>query len=172
MFYSAKNFNFIFIILFLIVFIDTGKGQEALKPRSALSAGGSSGIITVNGRQYYLQQTTGQQSVTGISMNLHYMLRQGFIQPIQEEHKKLIKETLPVVIYPNPFSSHMNLSFTEETAGPLYVTIYSPDGKIAFLKKYETGRNIDLDLSSLPPSVYILRLTTSKKSLYSRIIKL
>lgn len=172
MFYSVKHFKLIFIILFLIVFIATGSGQEALRPRSVLGAGGSSGIITVSGRQYYMQQTTGQQSVTGISMNQGYMLRQGFIQPIEEEHKKMLKETLPAVIYPNPFSSHVKLSFTEETTGPLYVTIYSPDGKIAFLKKYGTDRNIDIDLSSLPPSVYILRLTTSKKSFYSRIIKL
>jgi hypothetical protein len=171
MFYSAKHFKLIFITLFLIVFIATGSGQEALRPRSVLGAGGSSGIITVNGRQYYLQQTTGQQSITGISMNQGYLLRQGFIQPVEEEHKKLLKETMPAVIYPNPFSSHMNVSFTEEIAGPVYITIFSLDGKIAFLKKYETGSHIDIDLSSLPPSVYVLRLTTIKKSFDSRIIK-
>ncbi len=172
MFCFDKHFKLIFILLFLIVFVDSGKGQEVLKPRSALSAGGSSGIINVNGRQYYLQQTIGQQSITGISMNQGYLLRQGFLQPIEEEHNQLSKETLPVVIYPNPFSSHMNLSFIEKTSGPLYVTIYSLDGKIAFLKKYETGSNIDIDLSSLPPSVYVLRLTTIKKSFYYRVIKL
>jgi len=172
MFCSFKHFKFIFFILSLFVLIDTGNGQEALKPRSTLSAGGSSGIITVSGRQYYLQQTTGQQSVTGISINQGYILRQGFLQPIEEDHKKFLKEPLPAVIYPNPFSSHLNLSFIKETAGPFYVTIYSTDGKISFLKKYETGRQIDIDLSSLPPSVYILRLTTAKKSFYSRVIKL
>jgi hypothetical protein len=172
MFYSVKHLRPIFFILYLFILIDTGNGQEALKPRSALSAGGSSGIIMVNGRQYYLQQTTGQQSVTGISVNQGYLLRQGFIQPIEENHNKMLKETMPAVIYPNPFSSNMNVSLIGKTAGPFYITIYSPEGKIAFLKKYETGSHIDIDLSSLPPSVYFLKLTTSKKSYYSRIIKL
>lgn len=168
----VRYFKFIFIILILTVFIGTGNGQEALKPRSAFSVAGSSGIITLNGRQYYLQQTTGQQSVTGIFIRHGYILRQGFIQPISAEHSKLLKEPLPALIYPNPVSSHMKVTFPEETAAPLYVTIYSPEGKTLFLKKYETVSNIEIDLSSLPPAVYFLKLTAAKKSFYTRFIKL
>lgn len=172
MFRTVSYLKFFIIILSLSVFPVDGNGQESLKPRSVLSAGGSSGIIAINGRQYYLQQTTGQQSVAGILINQDYILRQGFIQPIEEEHNKLLKETLPAVTYPNPFTSHMNVSFPGETTGPLDIAIYSLEGKIAFLKKYETGSHIDIDLSSLPPSVYFLKLTIAKKSFYSRIIKL
>lgn len=172
MFRTVSYFKFIILFIFLFVFPDAGNAQESLKPRSVLSAGGSSGIIEINGGQYYLQHTTGQQSVAGLLINQGYILRQGFIQPLEEEHNKLLKETLPAVIYPNPFTSHMSLSFPGEITGPLYVTIYSLEGKIAFLKKYETDSYIDIDLSSLPPSVYFLKLTTLKKSFFSRIIKL
>ena len=172
MFYPVKHFKLIFIILFFIVFITTGSAQEALRPRSALSAGGSSGIINVNGRQYYLQQSIGQQSITGISNKQDYLLRQGFIQPIYGYYSQTVQEKLPVVVHPNPFSSHMNINFPEAPAGNLYVTIYDLSGKIVFFQKYEASGVLTLDLSSLSSSVYIIRVNTTTKYFYSRIIKL
>jgi hypothetical protein len=170
---NTGNFlKFIFIILFPFVCIEPGNGQASFKLRSALSAGGSSGIITANGRQYYLQQSTGQQSIIGISQQQGYLLRQGFIQPINQQYNKTLQETLPVVIYPNPFSSHMSVTLPVAPDGHLYVTIYDLSGKIAFFRKYEAARELDLDLSFLPSSVYIIRVNTTTKYFYSRIIKL
>ncbi len=169
---TVKILKFIFIILFSFVCSEPGTGQASFKLRSAISAGGSSGIITVNGRQYYLQQSTGQQSIIGISQNQGYLLRQGFIQPFNGQYNKTVQETLPAIIYPNPFSSHISVTLPVSPDGHLYVTIYDLGGKIVFFRKYEAAGELDLDLSSLPSSVYIIRVNTTTKYFYSRIIKL
>jgi len=170
--YTVKILKFIFIVLFPFICPEPGSGQVSYKLRSTLSAGGSSGIITANGRQYYLQQSTGQQSIIGISQKQGYLLRQGFIQPINGQYNKTVQETLPVIIYPNPFSSHISVIFPVAPDGHLYVTIYDLAGKIAFFLKYVAAVELDLDLSSLPSSVYIIRVSTTTKYFYSRIIKL
>ena len=170
--YTVKLLKFIFIILFIFFCPEPGSGQVSYKLRSTLNAGGSSGIITANGRQYYLQQSTGQQSIIGISQKQGYLLRQGFIQPVNGQYNKTVLETLPAIIYPNPFSSHMSVTLPLAPDGHLYVTIYDLTGKIAFFQKYESAGELDLDLSSLPSSVYIIRVSTTTKYFYSRIIKL
>jgi hypothetical protein len=167
----GKLLKFILIIIFLFLCTDPGSGQVSYKLRSTLSAGGLSGIITANGRQYYLQQSTGQQSIIGISQKQSYLLRQGFIQPINGQYNKTVQETLPASIYPNPFSSHMSVTFPVAPDGHLYITIYDLTGKISFFRKYVADGELDLDLSSLPSSVYIIRVSTTTKYFYSRIIK-
>ena len=169
---TVKILKFILIILFPLICTEPGSGQVSYKLRSTLSAGGSSGIMTANGRQYYLQQSTGQQSIIGISQKQGYLLRQGFIQPINGQYSKTVQETLQVIIYPNPFSSHMRVTLPVPSDGHLYVTIYDLSGKIAFFRKYEAAREMELDLSYLPSSVYIIRVNTTTKYFYSRIIKL
>jgi hypothetical protein len=170
--HTIKILKFLLIILFSCICTVPGIGQVSNKLRSTLSAGGSSGFITVNGRQYYLQQSTGQQSITGISQKQGYLLRQGFIQPVNGQYNKTVQETLPAIIFPNPFSSHMSVTLPVAPDGHLYVTIYDLTGKIAFFRKYVAAGKLDLDLSSLPSSVYIIRINTTTKYFYSRIIKL
>lgn len=163
---------FLIILLALFSLQQTTRAQTAVKLRSTLSSSGSSGSFSANGRQYYIQQSTGQLSVIGIAQKHDYLLRQGFIQPLSGTVNQKIIETLPVIISPNPVSAHMVVSFSAVIVDPLYITIYDLYGKIAWFRKYGAARELDLDLTSLPPSVYVIRVNTITKSFYSKIIKL
>ena len=168
----GKSLNLFLIILLVLFSLLPTRAQTAVKLRSTLSSGGSSGSFSANGRQYYLQQSTGQMSVIGIAQKHDYLLRQGFIQPLYGPANQKTMEPLPVIISPNPVSAHLTVSFSEVIVDPLYITIYDLYGKIAWFRKYEAARELDLDLTSLSPSVYVIRVNTITKSFYSKIIKL
>ena len=168
---SARLFRFILVIIPLLIFSIRGTSQEAARLRSTLSAGGSSGVFYANNHAYFIQQSTGQQSVTGISQRPDYLLRQGFIQPYIAKSYRIPPETLPVTIYPNPFDDHIMISPDETIRGRIYITIYNLDGRIVFFSKYDDAGARELNLSSLPPSVYVLRINTATSFYHSRIIK-
>jgi hypothetical protein len=159
-------------ILLVLIPSQTIRAQALIKLRSTLSTGGSSKTFTSNGQQYYLQQSIGQSSVTGLSQNKDYLLRQGFIQPLKGSIKTIAAETLPVTLFPNPFSTHIIVSFTGEVSEILYITLYDLNGKIVFLNKYGAAQQLNLDVSALPPAIYFIRVNTPTRYFYSKMIKL
>lgn len=159
-------------ILLVFISFQTTWAQSLIKLRSTLGTGGSSNTFTLNGQQYYLQQSIGQSSVIGLSRNKYYLLRQGFIQPLKGSIKTNAAESLPVTIFPNPFSNYINVSIGGELSEIVYVTLYDLNGKIVFLKKFGATQQLNLDVSSLPPAIYFIRVNTSCSYFYSKMIKL
>jgi hypothetical protein len=160
---------FIFLPLFLPRNTDA---QIPVRLRSALTAGGSSEIVMSDGHQYYLQQSIGQPGITGLSQNNHYQLRQGFIQPIAGSVNKITTGTLQATIFPNPFSEHIFVTFSEEIPEFLYVTLYDLNGKIVYFKKHAGSPELTMNAGDLAPGAYFIRVSTTTKYFYSRIIKL
>jgi hypothetical protein len=150
----------------------SAQSQSPGKLRSTFSTGGSTVIFSDGGKYYYIQQSIGQQSVTGISRNRDYLLRQGFIQPPAGAPGKALSDPLKAEISPNPLSDHIFISFPETHDEVIYISVIDLNGKVVFSRKYTGARELDLDLSRLPSSVYILKVYTGSKSFYSRIIKL
>jgi hypothetical protein len=159
-------------ILLLLLSLQTIKAQTITKLRSTLSAGGSSNTFMANGKQYYLQHSIGQSSVIGLSHRNNYLLRQGFIQPLEGYNKSIKLASLPGTVSPNPFSEKIIVSFSEEISDDLFVTFYDLNGKIIYFNKYGAAQELNLDVSSLAPAIYLIRVNTTTKCFYSKIIKL
>jgi hypothetical protein len=164
--------RFIITFLLFLLLFQTVKAQEPARLISTLNNGGSSNTITIDSRKYYFQQSIGQSGIIGLSGGKKQILRQGFIQPPAGTVKNNLTENLPVEIYPNPFTTSIILSCPEKVSENLYVTIYDLNGKIVYLKKFGTSRELNLDLSDLTPSIYILRVNTTTRWFFSKVIKL
>jgi len=146
--------------------------QVPVKLRSVLSAGGSSKTVMSDGHQYYLQHSIGQPGITGLSQNKNYELRQGFIQPLTGSVNSITSGSLQATIFPNPFSEHIIVSFSEKTSDFMYVALYDLNGKIVYFKKHGASPDLTLDAGDLSPGAYFIRVSTTTKYLYSKIIKL
>jgi hypothetical protein len=169
-----KNLLLKFLIPFLLFLLSnqTGIAQKPVKLISTLNSGGSSNNVTVNSRDLYYQQSIGQSGIIGLSGGKNQLVRQGFIQPMAGPGDRDLTEFLPAEIYPNPFLNQLTITFPEDIPDKLYVTIYDLNGKIVFLKKYEAARELKIDVSKLAPSIYILRVNTTTRSSYSKVVKL
>lgn len=169
---TGKVFGLFFIIL-IIVCSRYAPAQEAVKMRSALSAGGTSGTFVSEGKVYLIQHCVGQQSLTGTAAGNNYLLRQGYIQPPLPALKIMpLINSLPATVYPNPMSDHLKISLADIQEGTILITILDLRGTPVLQKGCRYDGAVELDLSSLPPAVYTLKITAASRSFHSRIIKL
>jgi len=168
-----RTYSKVLIIAFGLVFtMFPLSAQDAVRLRSATVMAGSSGIINTGNRQYFYQQSVGQRSVTGITQNNKYLLRQGIIQPLPGHYPVLNGDSLQADIFPNPFRTSITISLSETPDAVYFVTIYDPEGRIVWFRKYSGTNRFEADLSFLAPSPYLIRVNSYKNSFHSRIIKL
>jgi hypothetical protein len=168
-----RTYSKVLIIAFGLAFtIIELSAQDAVRLRSTTNMAGSSGIINAGNRQYFYQQSVGQRSVTGITQNNKYLLRQGIIQPLPGHYPVVSCESLQTDIFPNPFRTAITISLSETPDAVYFVTIYDPEGRIVWFRKYSGTNRFEPDLSFLAPSSYLIRVNSYKNSFHSRIIKL
>ncbi|MBP4142163.1 T9SS type A sorting domain-containing protein [Flavobacterium sp. P4023] len=119
-----------------------------------------------------VKQTVGQQSVIGNSKG-DFIVIQGFQQ---NYWAKLltdvpIKGNLVVTTYPNPFVTSINFEFSKPIK-EISITVFDIGGRLLFnqLKEVREGM-LTLDLSGLPNSLYLVKITNSEINQYVKIIK-
>ena len=119
-----------------------------------------------------VKQTVGQQSVIGNSKG-DFIIIQGFQQ---NYWAKLltdvpIKGNLVVTTYPNPFVTSINFEFSKPIK-EISITVFDIGGRLLFnqLKEVREGM-LTLDLSGLPNSLYLVKITNSEINQYVKIIK-
>jgi hypothetical protein len=167
---SFKFFRISICCLAVLISTFPAKSQEAVRQRSALTTGGSSGTVAINGRSLFLQQSIGQQGITGLSGTKSYLIRQGFIQPLATSAGQNKEGSLAVTILPNPFSQHLKIYFSEEIRD-VYVSVINMEGRIMFLKHMNSARELDTDLGMLAPGVYTIRINTISDFFTAKVIK-
>ncbi len=166
-----KQLKLLFFILLVLLSFQTVNSQALIKLRSTVSNGGSSKIFISKGHNYYFQQSIGQSSVIGLSQDNNFLLRQGFIQPLKDSINPIPFEILKAIVSPNPFSENLTVSFAEDISDILYLTLYDLNGKIVYFNKYEANQELNLNLHSLAPAVYLIKVNTSTKCFYAKMIR-
>lgn len=162
---------FLSLIILFQFHPQTVKAQSFKKLRSTASIGGTSQIFVTGERQYLIQQSIGQSGVIGPNKNNGLLLRQGFIQPIEGTNISSSLDELQVIVTPNPFSRYITISFAEKISDEIYIIIYTISGNTIHTQKYSTTQKINLNLSSLIPELYILRIYSDTKYYTTKLIK-
>ncbi len=176
-----SNFNRGIILFFIFLFVHFSSqkviAQTFIKSRSTLGIAGSSRTITCNNQQLLIQQSVGQSSVTGLSQIENYSLRQGFIQPSKRLNIKnnnsqnINSNTLEAIVFPNPFSDNITISFAEEITDYLDLALYDLNNIKRYSNKYSATQEINLNMGFLIPGFYIIKIYTSNKYFISKLIK-
>jgi TPR repeat protein len=97
----------------------------------------------------------------------------------EEENKQEINfveeilDSQSLIVYPNPFSDLLNLSFTLNKPVELTVTVYSQIGSIAYsrTKKYVQGNHAESLWFAAQPGIYTLRISGAGVDYSTQIIK-
>jgi len=146
------------------------EGQNISKLRSVTCAGGSSQVLSGNGRRYFFQQSIGQPGITGLSVPSGYIIRQGFIQPLEAFSTDITTGNIVVTIFPNPFSEHIYIIFPEEVS-EANITLLNMNGSIMFMKKYKNIRQAEVDPGEIYPGIYALKVSTGPAFSIIKVIK-
>lgn len=120
-----------------------------------------------------MQQSIGQSSVINSYVANRYLLRQGFLQPLQlsgDRKNKKIK-TLRAKISPNPFSTGVRVSFSVQLSGNVCCNLYNAYGKIVYSKTYPAAQDLNLDFGSIESGMYFITISNNNQQLTEKLIK-
>jgi hypothetical protein len=79
------------------------------------------------------------------------------------------KESNMVSVYPNPFASHINIS--NPCLSALEITVVNAIGQVFFVTRNSSAL-ITIDTKDLHGGIYIIKITSSKKSYFKKLLKL
>lgn len=141
--------------------------------RSTTGVAGSSEIFSAGNKQYVVQQSIGQASVIGTFYQGDVTLRQGFIQPYvwAKSIEAVLPVNLEVVIYPNPFTENLTLSFSEKINASVEVSVFDLLGRLVFSGNYAASQSINIRLSALAGAEYMIKGSTGNKQFIKKVLK-
>jgi hypothetical protein len=161
------------ITLFFIQFTQAQTTTSDYLVRATTGVAGSSENISYNNKHYVVQQSIGQASVIGTFYEGDDTFRQGFIQP--NVMAKIVDAGIPLnleaVIYPNPFTESVTLSFSEKINDAIEVSVFDLLGRLVFSKSYAADQNIHVQFNSLSVANYIIKVTANNKQFIKKILK-
>ena len=168
-----KRLLSILIVFTIIQQITAQNNSSEMLVRSTTGVSGSSSTVSVNNKNYIIQQSIGQASVIGTFNNSEYTIRQGFIQPnvLAKIINKNISLDLEATFYPNPFVESVTLAFTEKIEGDVEVAVFDMLGRLVFSNSYSAEQNLKVQFHNLSVADYILKVTANNKQFVKNIVK-
>jgi hypothetical protein len=123
-----------------------------------------------------INQTVGQQSITGSSSNKNYLLMQGFQQSLWSKYIASNNgdgiDSFTITTYPNPFTETVNFEFSKPITDFISISVFDILGRLVNEQQEKATNNIlTIDLGSLPTSEYLIRLNANNLNYYTKIIK-
>lgn len=128
----------------------------------------SSGIV--------IKQIIGQQSINGTSSDKKIVVMQGFQQSLWaryiESNKNNTFDHIKTTTYPNPFTETINFQFSKQPPDLISVVVFDVSGRLVYEQRQRAINSIlTIDLSRLPISAYLVRLSSTNYNYYTKIIK-
>lgn len=140
--------------------------------RSTVGVSGGSTTLENGDKTLLVQHSIGQSSVIGTFTSQKHTARQGFVQPPIEVKKILIDESsLNATLFPNPFTSELQIVFNEVVDESLSILVYDIQGRVVFEKVAPPEKQISLDLEHLSSASYVLLVNTQNKQFKATILK-
>lgn len=160
---------YIFLSVFLAVF-QLGSAQSLKK--ETLGNQGSSEFVYANNKSYFIQQSIGQGSVIHTYETDRYSLRQGYLQPISPGGISGQQDfNLDAIIFPNPFTSVINIRFKEPVVDLVVIKFYDILGRIIINEPYNPEERIVITLNELASGPYIIRVKMRQQELIANLIR-
>jgi hypothetical protein len=153
----------ILLINLLLLNCFSGFGQSII--RSSISSLGSA--VSEDG--FILRQTIGQPSNTLIFITGELTLRQGFQQALSGENIYQAPDPLDFKLSPNPARDKTLIEFTREIKD-YTITIYNLTGTPLAIIPGQELQSHWLDLKSYPEGMYIITITSDKKTGSKKLI--
>lgn len=107
-----------------------------------------------------LEWTLGDIAIETISEK-NTIYSQGFIQPFLDTSRQLVQFVDEILIFPNPVKAHLNIKMLSDSNVQVTIDIHNVNGRIMrqYIDGFSLSKMIQLDISSLPSGIYIVRIS-------------
>ncbi len=76
-----------------------------------------------------------------------------------------------LVLFPNPASSVLNFEFRGSGSQMVQVSFFNSQGLLAYRAEFSTGETSEIDISHLPPGIYLVRISYGDALLIRKFLK-
>lgn|GEM_PF-2031248 len=160
-FFNMKS-GYLLIILF---FGTTVIAQESAIKRASLSTAPS----TTQGVNFLVQQSVGFMGAMQTQSHENINVTQGFLIP-----QGVAVETLPTQmewsLYPNPFSTHINIEFSQAVSGTMQIILFDVTGQLVYNRTHEAKQRQRIPFETLAQGEYIIQVKLMNQSFSTQLI--
>lgn len=123
--------------------------------------------IELNGKTY----TTTESQITLPAVSANNSLKVTTDKPCQGVIERNINLSGDVLVYPNPFTDKVHIDLGNAATSKVQVEVSDLLGKNVYNATLVNNSNIEIDLSSLTPGVYMMKVTAGNSVSTHKIIK-
>ena len=130
----------------------------------------SQGSSSLTGSGLIVNQTIGQQSITG-SFTGSFSVQQGFQQSYWYNY---LSNSNPILVSasPNPFQELIQFSISNLRNEKIAIQVFDINGKVLYVKEhFVENKLITINLSNLSAGMYLVKLNSKDFNHFSKIIK-
>ena len=130
----------------------------------------SQGSSSLTGSGLIVNQTIGQQSITG-SFTGSFSVQQGFQQSYWYNY---LSNSNPILVSasPNPFQELIQFSISNLRNEKIAIQVFDINGKVLYVKEhFVENKLITINLSNLSAGMYLVKLNRKDFNHFSKIIK-
>ena len=124
--------------------------------------------ITINKKDYFIQQSVGQASVMGTYKSNEMLIIQGFIQPYA--WNTIVNKEFPLdltsSVYPNPFFETVQANFNEIIKTSIDVQVYDVLGKQVYSTQFSASQKIEVKLADVSEAVLHIENHCKQKTIF------
>ena len=154
--------------LIILLFVSTTIFSQSLEPSTLGPQGGFD-----RAKNIIMEWTLGEMFTETVRPG-DQIITQGFIQPALKIEQEKNTVQCAVDVYPNPVSEILKIQVQGCADRAYVISLFSRDGLRVMSTSLPPGESTsDVDMSSLPSGLYLLKVTAPSTSLYEsyRIIK-
>lgn len=141
---------------------------------SIMRASFSTAAKTANIGGFTVQQSIGHMGPMHTSRDSGNTVISGFLIPqdvAQNSHSADPELSITWSLYPNPFSTHINIDFSSPVSGAMQLMLFDAAGKMMIEKTLEAKQQQRISLEHLAEGAYMISISVLEKSFSTQILK-
>lgn len=176
--YLAKNLPirvhaFCFMLFSCVI---CSYSQKLYKSAINTIGGGSSHLLSTHQKNQVLLQSVGQSSIIGTKHSNWFCVQQGFLSSsmfynINNREATSVNETFTLIVYPNPFTNHVQIKFSKKTRYDIYINLFDFNGKQLLSQKHTPTDQVHVPLLNYSIGTYILHVQSGTNSVTKKLLK-
>lgn len=138
-----------------------------------LRASLSSAPQTVRTGDFTIQQSIGHMGLIRTSEQDNNTVISGFLIPqsfAQNSQPNTPQQSIEWQLYPNPFSTHINIDFSTEVNGNMQLLLFDVAGQLVMEKTLEARQQQRIPMEHLAQGEYIINVSVLGKSFSAQIL--
>lgn len=119
---------------------------------------------------FTVQQSIGHMGIIGAVNHQQHTILTGFLLP---QATNLIGPMPEInwAVYPNPFTTHINIEFSTQISGLLTLSLYDVTGQLVFQESFEAKQKQQININHLSKAEYLAHFTVSGHAFTTQILK-